>query len=78
MFALIFLNASYCYVLVNGHYSVVLYTNIDQKHVHSLHILLNCEIGGIDCRVFTTEYRTRVHCIHMYHLFDNALVHVIP
>ena len=27
--------------------------------------------------VITTEYRTRVHCIHMYHLFCNALVHVI-
>jgi len=26
---------------------------------------LNCEIGGIDCRVITTEYRTRVHCIHV-------------
>jgi len=26
---------------------------------------LNCEIGGLDCRVITTEYRTRVHCIHM-------------
>jgi len=25
----------------------------------------------------TTEYRTRVHCIHMLHLFCNALVHVI-
>jgi len=25
----------------------------------------------------TTEYRTRVHCIHIYHLFCNALVHVI-
>jgi len=31
----------------------------------------------LDCRVITTEYRTRVHCIHMYHLFCNALVHVI-
>ena len=25
----------------------------------------------------TTEYRTRVHCIHLYHLFGHALVHVI-
>jgi len=27
--------------------------------------LLNCEIGGLDCRVITTEYRSRVHGIHM-------------
>jgi len=53
------------------------YTNIDQTLVHSLHGLLNCEIGGLDCYVITTEYRTRVDCIHMYHLFRNALVHVI-
>ena len=45
--------------------------------MHSLHGLLDCEIGGLDCRVITTEYKTRVHCIHMYHLFFNALVHVI-
>ena len=45
--------------------------------MNSLHILLNCEIGGLDCHVITTEYRTRVHCIHMYHLLCNALVHVI-
>jgi len=32
--------------------------------VNSLHRLLNCEIGGLDCCVITTEYRTRVHCIH--------------
>ena len=55
----------------------VLYTNIDQKLMNSLHRLLNCEIGGLDCRVITTEYRTSVHCIHMYHLFCNALAHVI-
>jgi len=55
----------------------LLYKNIDQKLVNSLHALLNCEIGGLDCHVITREYRTRVHCIHMYHLFGNALVHVI-
>ena len=58
----------------------ILYTNIDQKLVNSLHGLWNmwnCEIGGLDCRVITTEYRTRVHCIHMYHLFCNALVRVV-
>ena len=43
----------------------LLCTNIDQKLVNSLHRLLNCEIGGLDCRVITIEYRTRVHCIHM-------------
>jgi len=31
----------------------ILYTNIDQKRVNSLHGLLNCEIGGLDCRVIT-------------------------
>ena len=53
------------------------YTNIDQTLVNSLHGLLNCEIGGLDCHVITTEYRTCVYCIHMYHLFCNALVRVI-
>ena len=33
--------------------------------VNLLHGLLNCEIGGLDCRVITTEYRTSVHYIHM-------------
>ena len=56
---------------------LVLYTNIDKTLVNSLHRLLNCEIGALDCRVITTEYRTRVNCIHMYHLFGNALVRVI-
>ena len=32
---------------------------------HSLHGLLNCETGGLDCLVITTECITRVHCIHM-------------
>jgi len=44
---------------------MVLYTNIDQKLVNSLHGLLNCEIGGLDGRVITTGYRTSVQCIHM-------------
>jgi len=42
-----------------------LYTNIDQTLVNSLHRLLNCEIGGLDCHVTTTEYRTLVHFIHI-------------
>jgi len=54
----------------------VLYTNIDQTLVNSLHRLLSCEIGGLDCHAITREFRTRVHCIHMYHLFCNALVYV--
>jgi len=45
-------------------YSVVLYTHIDQTLLNSLHGL-NCEIGRLDVHVITTEYRTRVHCIHM-------------
>jgi len=35
---------------------IVLYTNIDQTLGNSLHELLNCEIGGLDCHVITTEY----------------------
>jgi len=42
-----------------------LYTNIDQTLVNSLDVLLNFEIGGLDCHVITTEYRTRVHYVHM-------------
>ena len=57
--------------------SLVLYRNIDQTILKSLHGRLNCEIGGLDCRVITTEYRTRVHYIHMFHLFLKAPVHVI-
>jgi len=40
-------------------------SNIDQTLVSSLHGLLNCEIGGLDCHVITPEYRTHVHWIHM-------------
>jgi len=32
----------------------LLYTNIDQTLMNSLHGILNCEIGGLDCRVITT------------------------
>ena len=55
----------------------VLYTNIDQTLLNSLHGLLNCEISGLDCHAITKEYRTLFHCIHMLHLFCNALVRVI-
>jgi len=56
---------------------MVLHGNIDQTLVNSLHRLLHCEIGGLDIHVITTEYRACVHCIHMYHILCNALVHII-
>ena len=46
--------------------TLLLHRNIDQTLMNSLHGLLNCEIGGLDCPVITTEYRTRVHCIHSH------------
>ena len=39
---------------------VVLHENIDQTLMNLLHCLLNCEIGGLDCSVITTEYISRV------------------
>ena len=36
---------------------IVLYLNIDQTIVNSLHRPLNYEIGGINCHIITTEYR---------------------
>ena len=54
----------------------LLHGNIDQALVKSLHCLLNCEIGGLDGRVITIENITHVHCLHMYHLFRNALVQI--
>ena len=52
----------YCLVIectfANTLYNL-LHGNIDQALVNSLHGLLNCEIGGLDCRVITAEYRTR-------------------
>jgi len=65
----LYITYAYCYSL--------LYTNIDQTLMNSLHRRLNCKIGGVESHVITTEYRSRVHCIHMYHLFCNALVRVI-
>ena len=43
----------------------VLYGKIDQTLVNLLHGLFICEINGLDGRVITAEYRTRVHYIHM-------------
>ena len=56
-----------------------MYTNIEhtREFITPIVELWFCEIGGLDCQFITTEYRTRVHCIHMYHLLCNALVHVI-
>ena len=57
---------------------VSLYTNIDQTLKNSLHGLLNCEIGGLDCRVSTTEYRilyihvTHLQCIGPCNIFGSA------
>ena len=63
---------------------LLLYTNIGQTLVNSLHGQLNCEIGGLDCRVITTEYITRVHstvythvipilqCVHLCNLFGSV------
>ena len=56
---------------------IVLHGNIDKTLVNSLHGLLNCEIGGLDCLFITTEYISRVHCIHMQHLFCNTLLRSI-
>ena len=54
-----------------------MYTNIDQKLVNSLHGLLNCEMGGLDCRVITTEYREHVSTVYKCNTYCNALVPVI-
>jgi len=54
----------------------ILYEKIDQTLMNSLHGPLNCEIDRLDYHVITTEYRTRVHCIHMEHIFCSALVQV--
>jgi len=52
----------------NVYYNELLYTNIDQTLVNSLHGLFNCEKGGLDCHVITTEYIPRVQCIHLGYL----------
>ena len=48
----------------------VIETNIDQTLVYSLHRLLNCEIGGLDCRVIITEY-----IIHLFCSFRSTFEH---
>ena len=53
--------------------NLVVYTTIDQTLVNSLNGLLNCEIGGLDCRVYNIHVSIVYTCI----TFCNALVHVI-
>jgi len=45
--------------------SLLVYWNIEQTLKNSLHGLFHCEMGGLDCHVISTEYISRVHCIHM-------------
>jgi len=52
-----------------------LYTNIDQKLVNSLHGLLKCEIGGLDCCVITTEYKTGP--CNLFRSFRSIFVYII-
>jgi len=56
---------------------LVLHGNNDQTLVNPLHGQLDFEIGGLDCPLFTTEYRTHVNWIHKKHLFCNESVLVI-
>ena len=44
---------------------VKLHGDIDQTLGNSLHGLLHCEIGGLDCCDITEEYIARVLRIHM-------------
>ena len=56
-------NGSKCSQHVCVH--MLLYISIDRTLMNSVNGMLNCEIGGLDRRVITTEYGIRVHCIHM-------------
>ena len=47
----------------------VMYTNIDQTLVNSLHGMLNCEIGVLDCHIITTyiiEHMSIVYTCNSY------------
>ena len=57
--------------------NMILHYNIDPTPVNSFHSLLNVELSGLDYHFITREYRRRVHCKHMCHLFCNTLVQVI-
>jgi len=43
---------------------MLLYTNSEQTLVNSLHRLLNCEIGGSDCHVSTTQSIEHVSIVY--------------
>jgi len=43
-----------------------LYTKIDQTLLNSLHRLLNCELGGLDCHVNTTAQYNTAHVSIVY------------
>ena len=42
----------------------LLYTNVDQKLVNSLHGLLTCEIGGLDCVVLLQQSIEQVSIVY--------------
>ena len=56
----------------------VLYKYIDKKLVKFITRIIELwnRLVRVSC-YYNREYKTRVHFIHMYHLFCNALVHVI-
>ena len=60
--------------IVNADVTLLFCIRTLTRNIEFITRLLTCEIVGLECRVITTECRTRVHCIHM---FCNALVHVI-
>jgi len=43
------------FICPNCLYIYIVYININQTLMNSLQGLLNCEIGGLDCHVITTE-----------------------
>ena len=57
----LFLEINLFTVTYFANFCCVLHGNIDETLMSSLQGLLNCEIGGLDCHVITTEYRTSVH-----------------
>jgi len=54
----LFLKMTYIY---DTKTTVVSHRYMDHTLVKSLHGLLNCKIGGLDCRGITTEYITCGH-----------------
>ena len=56
---------------------MLLYTNIEQTLVNSLHRLLNSEIGGSDCHVITTEYTCPLYTHVIYSGVSGQCSHTI-